>query len=97
MNLLKKLGESPKKPFKLFFWRFFFGYLPIGLFVSSLALFNISPIEFNEEPIYGIKGFFLGLLYIPLSVFAISTIVWLIFILGDFIINFISIFESKEK
>lgn len=87
MSFLKSISSKPEKSFKLFFWKFFFGYLPIGLLISFLALFEVNPVVFNEEPVDGIKGFMVGLLIIPLIVLAITIMVWLLFTVGDLIIN----------
>ena len=87
MSFLKSISSKPDRSFKLFFWKFFFGYLPIGLLISFLSLFEVNPVVFNEEPVVGIKGFMVGLLMIPLIVLAITIMVWLLFTVGNSIIN----------
>ena len=75
MSFLNDISEGPSKPFKLFFWRFFFGCLPIVLLSSFLALLEIRPFIFNEQPIYGIKGFMLNLVFMPFPVLAADLVI----------------------
>ena len=87
MNFEKFVGARPEKPFRLFFWRFLFGYLPFGLLTSLMALLEVNPVIFNDEPVAGIKGFIIGTLMIPFIVLAITIMVWLLFVIGDAIIK----------
>lgn len=73
--------------FKKFFSRFFFGYLPFGLLISILALVDVSPIMFDEEPLSGIKGFLMGLLMIPFFTITLTVVVWLLYTFGDCIMK----------
>jgi len=51
--------------FKHLFWSYTFCFIPFSLFAGLLSFFNVSPIYFNEAPVYGIKGLLLAILFIP--------------------------------
>lgn len=89
MSFIKEISRIPENTFKLFFWKFFFGYLPIGLTTALLALFNVKPITFNEEAIGGILGFIIALLMSPFFALIITVATWLLFMLGHLIIKLI--------
>lgn len=65
-SFLNKYTELPDSAFKRLFVLFFFGYLPFLLLHIILTLFEITPVNLNDEKNYGLKAVVI-LLHIRLS------------------------------
>ena len=81
--------------FKKLFWSYTFCFIPLALFAGLLALFHLSPVYFNESPVYGFKGFIIPVLFIPLFGLLFSTINWLVLNFGYYLYNiFLKVFKK---
>jgi len=81
-NQYRKL---PENLFGLLFWNVFSFLMPIFLVLSLLALFGIKPIEFNDEPTYGILGVLWAIIFGPLFSLLFTVSVWIFLAIGNFI------------
>lgn len=86
-KIIVKYSKKPKDLFKLLFINFLFAYTPFALLLGFLSLFDLVPINFNDEQVYGIKGFLVIVLFIPFVVFILSFFTWLYFVIGNFFLN----------
>lgn len=76
--------------FKPMFWAYTFFVTPFSLFEGTLALLNINPVTFIDKPRYGIVGFIIPLIYIPVLSFLIAALNWVILNIGSYIFTLIS-------
>lgn len=83
--------------FKKLFVAYTLGIAPFCLLSAILSLCNIVPVNFNNEPQYGIKGFILTLLFIPFIGLMLSVTNWLFLNLGIFIQNISLKILNKNK
>lgn len=101
MNLkttLSKYSKAPESLFKKIFITFFFAYLPFLILVSILAIFNIAPVNFNDEKVYGIKGAVILICLSPIMIAMFSAFAYLCFSFGNLILNaFITILPDKKE
>jgi hypothetical protein len=83
--------------FKDLFYSYTFSAFPILLLIGVLALFGISPIYFNNEPYYGIKGLIAAIIMIPFIGIILATTNWLFLNFGYVIYSFFrsNIFRNK--
>ncbi|WP_299557143.1 hypothetical protein [Seonamhaeicola sp.] len=86
-KILEKYSKKPKGLFKLLFINFLFAYAPFALLIGVLSLFELVPVNFNDEKVYGIKGFIIIMLFIPFVAFILSFFTWLYFVIGNFFLN----------
>ena len=73
--------------FKKLFWSYTFCAIPLALIAGLLALLHVSPVYFNESPLYGIKGFIIPILFIPFFGLLLSAANWVVLNLGYFLYN----------
>jgi hypothetical protein len=71
--------------FKLMFWSYTFCALPFLLLAGILSLLNITPVEFNGSPQYGIPGFAIAVIFIPFTGLILSCTNWLALNFGSFL------------
>ncbi len=81
-----KYSKKPKGFFKLLYVNFLFAYTPFALLHATLALFEIVPVNFNNEKIFGIKAFIVVVVFIPFLTLVLTFFTWLFFLLGNLII-----------
>ncbi len=86
-KIIEKYSKKPENLFKMLFMNFLFAYIPFALLMGVLSIFDIVPVNFNDEQVYGFKGFLIIILFTPLIVFILSFFTWLYFIIGNFFIN----------
>ena len=72
--------EAPK--FKKIIIYIFFGYLPILSIVVILNLFEILPVNFNGEKIYGAFAALINVGFSPLIILMFSFFIYIHFYLG---------------
>lgn len=72
-----KILETERPSFRRLFVLFFFGYLPFLIFHITLTLFDIIPVNFNDEQVYGLKGMIILICFSPLVVLLISGLTYL--------------------
>jgi len=89
MAKFEKYRKLPENFFGLLFWNIFSLYAVIFACLGLLALFGIKPIEFNDEPTYGIFGLMVSLLMAPLMALVTSSATWLLVVVGNFILKFL--------
>ena len=100
MNLketLSKYSQKPEKLFKKIFINLLFAYMPFVILISILSLFNIVPVNFNEEKVYGIKGAIIMICFSPFIVLMLSAFAYMCFSFGNFVLQvFIAILPDKK-
>lgn len=87
MFISKNNAEVPKGFFKKLFWNFLFGQLLFSLLFGLLSLFGIFPIDFNDQPTYGVKGFLVAIFFAPLIALTFAVSAWVYFMLGNIILK----------
>jgi hypothetical protein len=83
-----KLTEYKKLPTNLFgliFWNILSLFLPIFIALGILALLGIKPVEFNDQPTYGIVGLITSLAMGPFMSFVTAFAIWSMLKVGNFI------------
>jgi hypothetical protein len=53
--------------------------------VAILSLLRITPIYFNEQPYYGVRGFFVTILLIPFFGIIMAAVNWMFLNFGDYL------------
>jgi hypothetical protein len=82
--------------FKQLFWAYTFCFIPFSVFAAFLALFNITPVEFNGSPRYGIQGFIILILCIPFVGLMFGVINWMVLNFGGMLYDaFLKAFKRK--
>ena len=87
MKYFKNFIEKPNNLFGFLFWNCFFGYLPLGLFISIMSLLGKVPFRMNDEEIYGVLGFLIGLLHIFVTALILSVVSWVFIRIGNFVMQ----------
>jgi hypothetical protein len=88
-NYLSQFKSKPKKHFANLYFNYLFAFLPIGLIMAFLSVFGILPVELNNEEYLGFVGFLFCLFYIPIAALILSTINWVFYQIGYWILNLI--------
>lgn len=57
-------------------------FIPIGIIGAILSLFDIVPSVLNKTEYYGIKGFVVAIVTIPIYLFLMAGVSWLFLIIG---------------
>ena len=83
----KSFIEKPNNLFGFLFWNCFFGYLPLGLLISVMSLLGKVPFRKDNEDIYGVLGFLIGLLHIFATALIIAVISWIFIRVGNFVMK----------
>ena len=83
--------------FKKLFWSYTFCAIPLALLAGLLALFHLSPVYFNESPVYGFKGFIIPILFIPLFGLLLSAGNWVVLNFGYWVYNLFLKAFKKER
>jgi hypothetical protein len=89
MNL-SQYKKLPDNLFGLIFWNVFLFLMPIFLVLGILALVGVKPIEFNEEPTYGILGIVWAILLGPLMSLVTTLTIWIFLRIGNLVLRFIA-------
>ncbi len=96
-NTLLKYNGKPKELFKRIFIIFSFAYLPFLILFIILAGFNLMPVNFNTEKVYGLKAIIILICFAPLMILMFSIFAYLWFVFGNFILQiFIAILPEKK-
>lgn len=82
--------------FKTLFWAYTCCVIPFALLGGILSLFNISAVSFNNAHVYGIKGFIITIVYIPIAGLILAVTNWLALNFGRLIYNSFSKFKSAH-
>ncbi len=90
MNYFKKFEEKPNNFFQYIYWNLFFGYLPFGVLISILSLFGKIAFTLNNEPVYGIVGFLMYAICIPILTLIFTLVIWIYMSIGNFILRLVS-------
>jgi hypothetical protein len=90
---------SDNKPFtfKRMFWAYIFCMIPFSLLAGILALFNISAVNFNDIPRYGLEGFFIAIALIPFVGLVFSVTNWLALNFGNFLYNKFTLLMKRKS
>jgi hypothetical protein len=88
-KIIEKYLEIPKDLFKRIFITFLFGYIPFALFHIILNMAGIIPVNLNGKEVYGIKGFFVVILFTPFTILVVSFFVWVYFVFGNLVLRLI--------
>jgi hypothetical protein len=100
MNLkdtLSKYSGKPKSLFKRIFITLFFAYLPFLILYIILTSFDILPVNFNSEKVYGLKAALVLICFAPFLVVMFSVLGYLCFVFGNFILQvFITLLPDKK-
>ena len=86
-KIINKYSELPKDTFKWILVTFSFGYLPFLILQIILTLFEIFPVNFNNQDTYGIKGAIVLILFSPFIVIIMSFSVWIYIIFGNLVLK----------
>ena len=86
-KIIEKYSELPKDSFKWILATFSFGYLPFLLLQVVLTLFEILPVNFNDQETYGIKGALVVVIFAPFLVFFMALFTWLYIFFGSLIMK----------
>ena len=100
MNLkstLSKYSEKPKSLFKKIFITLLFAYLPFLILFIILSGFEIMPVNFNNENIYGLKAIIILICFAPILVLMFSVFGYLSFVFGNFILKIFITFLPEKK
>lgn len=71
--------------FKKLFWSYTFCGIPFSLLQAFLALFHVAPSYINQTAMYGLTGFVVPILFIPVFSVLLSGINWLVLNFGAFL------------
>ena len=71
-----------------------FSTVPFSLLSGLLSLFNLVPVNFNDNPTYGWKGFLVAVLFTPFIAFIFSCLNWLFLNFGVILMR---IFLKEKK
>lgn len=82
-------------PFKKMFWAYTCCALFFSLIVGLLSLFEILPIYFNNEAVYGMKAFVMVMLFAPFWGLMLSCFNWLALNFG--MILWTKLFRYRKK
>jgi len=93
MKIIEDYNKLPNNFFKLIFWNVFFAYLIIFFVSGLLALFQIRPITFNDEPTYGILGFLISMIMAPMISFVSAVAIWILLMMGNIIMKMVLKFK----
>ncbi|RFS24669.1 hypothetical protein DVR12_05555 [Chitinophaga silvatica] len=74
--------------FRSLFLAYAFAILPLGIILSFLALFEIIPINYNNDNIVGLQGLIIGLIFTLSGVIMFTVINWLYLNVGCFLYNY---------
>jgi hypothetical protein len=76
----EKYTEKPPSVFKRLFIIYFFGYIPFLFLHILLNTTGTIPVNFNSEPLFGLKAILVLVLFAPFIVlaFTILTYFWLL-------------------
>lgn len=72
----------------LFKYLFIGGFFSLGLFILACAVaagFGYHTVIFNEVPVVGVKGFLLGLAFMPLFSLIFAVVNWILLGIGMWI------------
>lgn len=79
MQELEFMKVAPSTLFRIILRGCFSFFGPIGILVSFLVLAGFQSVQFNDQPTYGVLGFFIALImyvgFIPIAVTVMSWIV----------------------
>jgi hypothetical protein len=89
--------EKGRFSFKILFFSYTLTFLVLSLLMGLLALLHISPVYFNEAPVYGMKGFIIPILFTPLFSSFFSLLNWIILNFGYTLYNSILRVSKKKK
>lgn len=92
MQFLDEISQKPERPFVVYYWKSFFAFLPIGLFLIIMTLlgYSIPTIDGRDATI--IEGVLLELILIILTPLVVSIFIWVNFTIGNLnirIVNFL--------
>ncbi|AMR32539.1 hypothetical protein A0256_14460 [Mucilaginibacter sp. PAMC 26640] len=71
--------------FKQMFWAYTFCAMPFLILAGILSFFNVTPVEFNGTPRYGLQGFFIAVIFIPFTGLILTCTNWLALNFGNFL------------
>lgn len=71
-----------KRLFRFLLKNYFLGFLPFILLQALLIIFEVVPMHFNNEEVYGIKGVLYALMFLPFIVIMITVFSWVFLKIG---------------
>lgn len=83
--------------FKTLFWSYTCCAIPFMLIAGLLSFFNFSAVYFNNKPVYGILGFLVTVICIPMTGFIMATTNWLALNFGRLIYNLVFRYRRKQN
>lgn len=83
---LKEVSRLPVSLFKLLYVNFLFGNLFFMIILGLFSLFGLYPVNFNDEAVYGLKGFLVLVLFTPFTSLVFVSLVWVCLKVGNKII-----------
>lgn len=86
-KIIQDYSQRPKGFFKRIFITFLFGYMPFAIGHAILNIAGIVPVNFNDQEIYGVKGFFVILCFSPFIVLMLTIMFWVCFMFGNLILK----------
>lgn len=89
---------TSKEIFKIVLWCSGGFYVPLAIVLAFLALFGVIPANLNGQQYFGIKGFLIEILTVPIFTFLIAVSQWVILTLGLKILKWITkLFDRTSK
>ncbi|TSD67870.1 hypothetical protein FFF34_010915 [Inquilinus sp. KBS0705] len=83
--------------FKRLFLTYLFIIAPLSVLEGVLALFHLVPVNFNNTPTYGLKGFIIVIIFSPFILSMISGANWIGLQIGDALLKeCLKIFKRKS-
>ncbi len=89
-KFINSYSELPKNLFKKIFVLYAFGYLPFLLLHIVLNIFEILPVNYNDESVYGLKGVIVLICFTPFTVFLFSVLTWFNFQIGSMLLKLLN-------
>ncbi len=83
---LKEISGLPTSLFRLLYVNFLFGNLFFMLILGAFSFFGMYPVNFNDEAVYGIKGFLVLVLFTPFTSLVFVSLFWIWLKVGNKII-----------
>jgi hypothetical protein len=90
------LNIKSKQLFNILLVGFFGCSLVVFLFQGFLSLLKIYPTNFNEKEYYGMAGFAISIISIPLTTIIVTVACWFFLLIGIKAIKLLSIPFLKE-
>lgn len=83
---LKEVSRLPVSLFKLLYVNFLFGNLFFMIILGLFSFFELYPVNFNDEAVYGLKGFLVLVLFTPFTSLVFVSLFWVWLKVGNKIV-----------